>query len=125
MGRTKGGRNNNYYKYVLSLNGGPPELYTSYPHMYSVHPTLTKSTITNIIFYPERCVNHKKYSIIKLAVPLPVFEKKTISDIAGNTMNFLENINYSNCAKARHYVPPSAPPCHPAHVDPVAPPAHT
>ena len=78
MGRLKGGRNNNHYKYILRCYGGPEEYYTSYPHIYTVHPTLTKSAITNIIFYPERSVNNTKYSIIKLAKPLPVFEKKTI-----------------------------------------------
>tara|TARA_R110002167_G_C12383495_1_gene625271 strand:- start:247 stop:645 length:399 start_codon:yes stop_codon:yes gene_type:complete len=114
MGRLKGGRNNNHYKYILRCYGGPEEYYTSYPHIYTVHPTLTKSAITNIIFYPERSVNNKKYSIIKLAKPLPVFEKKTIIDLAGNTVNMLVNINY-NDLKPRGYVPPSAPPCPPAH----------
>ena len=110
MGRLKGGGNNNTYKYSLRLNGGPEELYCSYPHIYTVHPNLNKSAITNIIFYPEKSINNRKYSIIKLAKPLPVFEKKTITDIAGNSIIMLENINYTD-SKPRGYVSPSAPPC--------------
>ena len=123
MGRLKGGGNNNYYKYLLRMHGGPPEYYCSYPHIYTVHPTLTKSAITNIISFPERSVNNTKYSIIRLAIPLPVFEKKQITDTGGNTVTILQHLNYVDLTP-RGYVPPSAPPCPPAYVDPVAP-SHT
>ena len=109
MGRAKGGKNANTYKYMLTKYDGPEEYFTSYPHIFNTHTELNKSAIINIIFHPERCVNNTIFSITKLTNPLPVFHKKTITDTRGNVITILDKINYMETiltAPACHYPSP-------------------
>lgn len=95
MGRTKGGINKRNYKYLMSVNDGDYQYFSSYAEIWNKYEDLNKSAITNIIFHPERVLNNNKYKIVKLTTPVPVFIKQTVQDANKNWIVVLNRIDYT------------------------------
>ena len=125
MGRALGGTNKKNYKYLMSVDSRDFQYFASYAEIWNKYPDLNKSSITNILFHPERILNNKKYTIIKLTKPMPVYLKIQCEDNNGNWITKLENIDYSiklhqleveaspevSGICPRIYPSPTAPPC--------------
>ena len=114
MGRVRGGINKKNYKYLMSVYGGEYQYFRSYCEIWEKYTDLNKSAISNIIFFPEKMLNNKKYKIIKLAVPVPVFLKTLEQDAHGNWITTLSNIDYTSRLRQlgddRNVVSVTAPP---------------
>tara|TARA_R100000935_G_scaffold30130_1_gene50435 strand:- start:2723 stop:3124 length:402 start_codon:yes stop_codon:yes gene_type:complete len=95
MGRIKGGTNKKNYKYLMSVSGTDYQYFSSYSEIWEKYTDLNKSSITNILFHPERMLNNKKYTIIKLTQPVAIFITTNVEDLNGNWITVLKRVDYS------------------------------